>query len=61
MVQFNDTRTNIRLDDLRRQEEEKLVQALAPQHGLEYINLHGYTINPEALGYIPEAKARAPI
>ncbi len=59
MVQFNDSATNTRIDDLRREEEEKLVQALAPQYGFEYINLRGYTINPEALGILPESKARA--
>lgn len=59
MVQFNDKITNTRLDDLRRSEEEKLIQALAPQYGFEYINLRGYTINPEAVGLIPEKKARA--
>jgi type II secretory ATPase GspE/PulE/Tfp pilus assembly ATPase PilB-like protein len=58
MVQFNDTDTNNRLDELRRSEEEKLVQALAPQYGLEYINLKGYTINPEALSVYPEKKAK---
>lgn len=59
MVQFNDKATNTRIDDLRRGEEEKLVQALAPQYGFEYINLQGYTINPEGLGLLPESKARA--
>ncbi len=59
MVQFNDKATNTRIDDLRREEEEKLVQALAPQYGFEYINLRGYTINPEGLGILPESKARA--
>jgi len=59
MVQFNDSKTNTRLDELRRSEEEKLVQALAPQYGFEYINLRGYTINPEALSLYPETKARA--
>lgn len=58
MVQFNDNFTNARLDDLRRVEEEKLVQALAPQYGFEYVNLHGYTINPEAVALYPEKKAR---
>src|SRR3989344_3764407 len=59
MVQFNDSFTNSRIEILRRDEEEKLVQALAPQYGFEYINLKGYTINPEALGMCPEKKARA--
>lgn len=58
MIQFNDQFTNTRVEDLRREEEEKLIQALAPQYGFDYINLHGYTINPEAIAIIPEAKAR---
>lgn len=58
MIKFNDTHTNTRLEDLRRDEEEKLIQALAPQYGFEYINLHGYTINPEAVGLFPEKQAR---
>ena len=58
MIQFNDQFTNTRVEVLRREEEEKLIQALAPQYGFEYINLHGYTINPEAIAIIPEAKAR---
>jgi len=59
MLPFKDDTTTTRLNELRKIEEEKLVQTLAPQYGIEYINLHGYTINPEALGSIPETKARA--
>ena len=59
MLNFNDKFTNSQLGELRRSEEEKLVQALAPQYGFEYINLNGYTINPEAIGLYPEKKARA--
>ena len=59
MVQFNDKAAKTRLDDLRKSEEEKLVQSLAPQYGFEYINLRGYTINPEAIALISEQKARA--
>lgn len=58
MLNFDDREASSRMDELRREEEEKLVQAMAPQYGLEYINLHGYTINPEAIAYIDEAKAR---
>ena len=57
-MNFNDSVTNARLAELRSEEEEKLVQAMAPQYGLEYINLHGYTMNPEAIATIPEKKAR---
>lgn len=58
MLNFDDSNASFKIDELRREEEEKLVQAMAPQYGLEYINLHGYTINPEAVGLIPEEKAR---
>ncbi len=58
MIEFDDKSTNSKVDDLRRSEEEKLIQALAPQYGFDYINLHGYTINPEALALLPEKKAR---
>ncbi len=58
MIEFNEKSANTRLDDLRKNEEEKLIQALAPQYGYDYINLHGYTINPEAVALIPEDKAR---
>ncbi len=59
MVQFNDKLANTRIDDLRRSEEEKLVEALAPQYGFEYINLHGYSINPEAVALIREDRSRS--
>jgi type IV pilus assembly protein PilB len=58
MPEFKDDLVNARLNELRRSEEEKVVQTLAPQLGVEYINLHGYTINPEAVGLIPEKTAR---
>lgn len=59
MLKFDDSYSNTRLSDLHTQEEERLIQMNAPRLGFEYINLRGMTINPEALGAIPEAKARA--
>mgnify|MGYP000970362201 CR=1 FL=1 len=58
MNQFHDDDTTKRLADLRKRGEEALMQSLAPQYGLTYIDLHGVTINPEALTKIPEAKAK---
>lgn len=58
MVQFDESKSNERFEILRRSEEEKLVQTLAPQYGFEYINLKGYTINPVAIALLPEATAR---
>lgn len=58
MAQFDEAKSGSRLRDLHAQEEERLVQSLAPQYGYEYINLKGYTINPEALSAIPEAQSK---
>ncbi len=46
------------MTDLLSQEEERYVQSMAPTHGFPYVNLRGYTINPEALSQIPEVLAR---
>jgi type IV pilus assembly protein PilB len=59
MADFNDATTNAQIGELRRQGEEKLMQALAPQYGLQYIDLRGYTINPEAVMLIKENDARS--
>ncbi len=59
MAEFNDTTTNAQVAALRKRGEEKLMQAIAPQYGLQYIDLRGYTINPEAVMLIKEADARA--
>ena len=59
MPKFDDKNATAQLQDLHREEEEQLVQNLAPQYGYEYVNLRGYTINPEAVVSVPEEKARA--
>ncbi|HMA79221.1 MAG TPA: ATPase, T2SS/T4P/T4SS family [Candidatus Paceibacterota bacterium] len=59
MVQFDTTYNAERLDEIRRAEEESLLRQLATQYGLQYIDMPGITINPEALTTIPEAEARA--
>jgi type IV pilus assembly protein PilB len=58
MTQFHDETTNIRIADLRKRGEERLIQSQAAQLGIPYIDLHGYTINPDALSKIPEIAAR---
>jgi type II secretory ATPase GspE/PulE/Tfp pilus assembly ATPase PilB-like protein len=58
MLQFDDSYSNSRIKELRTGEEERLVQAMAPQYGLEYIDLHGYTLNPEALALISQKTAK---
>ena len=59
MVQFDDKGLNDKLNDFRAKEEERAAATLAPQLGYEHIDLHGYTINPEALSAVPEDLARA--
>ncbi|MCB9812412.1 type II/IV secretion system protein [Candidatus Nomurabacteria bacterium] len=58
MVTFDDSRSDTRIADLRAREEEQVIQMTAPKLGFEYINLQGYTINPEAIAAIPEEKAK---
>jgi len=59
MVQFDDSALNARLADLRVKEAERASATLAPQYGYEHIDLHGYTINPEAIAAVDETLARA--
>ena len=59
MVQFDDSGLNEKLATLRIREEERAAEARAPQLGYEHIDLHGYTINPEALAAVPEELARS--
>jgi len=58
MVTFDDKQSNTKIADLHAQEEERVVQLTAPQLGYDYVNLRGYTINPDALSIIPEQKAK---
>lgn len=58
MVKFDDSLSDSKVADLHLQEEERMVQIMAPQYGYEYINLRGYTINPEAMAIIKEERAR---
>ncbi len=59
MVQFDDSDLNARLAGLREKEAERASANLAPQYGYEHIDLHGYTINPEAISAVDEKLARA--
>jgi len=58
MQKFDDARFQGRLSQFHGAEEERRIQALATQYGSDYIQLVGYTINPEAVAIIPEAEAR---
>ena len=60
MVKFDDEKQNKQIEDMRRQEEEDLIQILAStKYNLPYINLSGVVIENEALRFIDEPEARA--
>lgn len=59
MTHFDDTFDPERMAEIRRQEEESLLQTLAAKAGYQYVNLRGISINPDALSLIPLEKAKA--
>lgn len=59
MPQFDDTKVTSQLSELHRKEEEDLVRALAPKYELQYVDLHGITIDTDALRIVSESDARA--
>ncbi|NCN52733.1 type II/IV secretion system protein [Candidatus Parcubacteria bacterium] len=58
MPQFDDTRINQKLESLGHSAEENAARMLAPNYNLGYTNLHGITIDTDALALIPEKVAR---
>lgn len=58
MVKFDDSYAEKLLADAHAPEEERYIQSMATKLGFDYVNLQGYTINPAALGAIPEHKAK---
>jgi len=58
MPQFDDTSINTRVSELHHKEEEALIQSMASRYGVQYTDLHGITIDTDALSRIPEETAR---
>lgn len=58
MVQFNEEKQNKRVEELRRKEEENLVEMLSAKYGIPYMDLSRVSINTDSLRLIPEATAR---
>ena len=59
MALFDEEKQNKQLDDLRKQEEEQLVAALAEsKYGLPYIDLYRLGIDNEALRAISEKDSK---
>lgn len=58
MIQFDETKQNKKLEELRRHEEEQLMSMLSGKYGIPYIDLSMVTISNEALALVPEEYAR---
>ena len=59
MAQFDDEKGQKKIDELRAQEEEELIQLLAEsKYGIPYINLQNVIIENDALRVVPESDAR---
>ncbi len=58
-IVFDDKKQNKNLEDLKKKEEEDLIQMIAmPKYGIPAINLHNLPIENDALRSIPEKKAK---
>ncbi|MCK5060181.1 MAG: type II/IV secretion system protein [Candidatus Pacebacteria bacterium] len=58
MIEFNEEKQGKRISDLRKKEEENLVQILSQKYGLTYLDLSVTSINRDALRILSEKKAR---
>lgn len=59
MVIFDEEKQNKKLEDVRKEEEEQLVETLAgSKYNLPYVNLYQTVVDNEALRAIPEEEAR---
>ena len=58
-TQFNEKKSEERLQELRSREEEQLAEMLAGKYGVEYVDLTSKSIDTDALRLVTEAEARA--
>jgi type IV pilus assembly protein PilB len=58
MVDFDETKQDKRLEELRKNEEEDVIKILAARYGYNYLNLGTIAINSDALRIINEEEAR---
>jgi len=58
MKKFDDSAYKEKLATVHLEEEENFLQAMASTHGYQYINLSGFSLNPEALLLINETRAK---
>lgn len=55
---FDEEKYNEQMGMLLRKEEDNLIESLAAQYGIQYLDLRGVTINPEAIQLLSEEEAR---
>lgn len=58
MVTFDEDKQNKRIEDLRKEEEEKLTEALSSKYGIPYLDLTVTPINIDSLRIISELETR---
>lgn len=58
MALLNESKQLEKLDILRKEEEENLMQMLSDSYGLPYIDLRGVPPEPDAMAYLTEEEAR---
>jgi len=58
MVDFNEDKSNRRLEEVRKKEEEEVAQILARKYGLSYLDLSPMAINSDALKIVAQDEAR---
>ncbi|MBI4068184.1 type II/IV secretion system protein [Candidatus Kaiserbacteria bacterium] len=56
-TQFHDQKSDERIEQLRRREEEELAKMLAGKYGVEYTDLTSKSIDTDALQLVPEQEA----
>lgn len=59
MANFNESKQEERLHELRAREEEELAEVLSHKYNVDYTDLTSKSIDTDALGLIPEADARS--
>lgn len=59
MIQFDEEKQNQRVSELRKKEEESVVQSLSDSTGIPYVDLTGVAVNSDALRLIEEVYARS--
>ena len=58
VLKFRDQKTDERIEQLRKREEEGLAQVLSGKYGIEYTDLTSKSIDVDALQLMPEEIAR---